>query len=156
MEVSWILSGGIFAQEKADWSATLRGTFLQRTHQSLAGSCRSSRSSAACKSRAPRCRLRGSSDKHKRREEHETARERGREESEQCAGAVRHQEIRVLFSGAKDTKNGITQEKWTENSSGKADWSATLRGTFLQRTHQSLAGRSGSPRLSAACTSRAP
>ena len=37
--------------------------------------------------------------------------------SAQCA----IKRIRVSFSGAKDTKNGIPQEKRTENSSGKAD-----------------------------------
>ena len=52
-------------------------------------------------------------------------RPRGREVEKRVGSAqCAIKRIRVLFSGAKDTKNGITQEKWTENSSGKADWTA--------------------------------
>ena len=66
-----------------------------------------------------------------------TMRRRGREVeksvgSAQCA----IKRIRVLLSGAKDTKNGITQEKWTENSSGKADWSAIREKKIPPNTHR--------------------
>ena len=51
-------------------------------------------------------------------------RPRGRE-VEKSVGSAQCAIKRIrVFSGAKDTKNGITQEKWTENSSGKADWTA--------------------------------
>ena len=50
--------------------------------------------------------------------------------------------IRVLYSGAKDTKNGITQEKWTENSSGKADWSANREISYLAVGLQANVGQS--------------
>ena len=61
------------------------------------------------------CGVCGGSGKHKRREGHETARERGRVESGQRCQSLQRM----------------------GNSTRKADWSATLRGTFLQRTHQS-------------------
>ena len=54
VEVSWILSGGMFALEKADWSATRRRKFPSY----LGLRCTAcSRSSAACSARAPWCRL---------------------------------------------------------------------------------------------------